>query len=74
MRHIDLETWPRRDHFKVFSTWDYPHFSLCANVDLTSFYPVVKQRGIELGQGLVTSAHPPFQILAFCFLIHRVSP
>ncbi len=43
MRHINLETWPRREHFKVFSAWDYPHFSLCANVDLTAFYPVVKQ-------------------------------
>jgi hypothetical protein len=47
MRHINLETWPRREHFKVFSAWDYPHFSLCANVDLTAFYPVVKQRGIS---------------------------
>ena len=47
MRHINLETWPRREHFKVFSTFDYPHFSLCANVDLTAFYPFVKQRGIS---------------------------
>ena len=47
MRHIDLETWPRRELFRVFSAWDYPHFSLCANVDVTAFYPVVKQRGIS---------------------------
>lgn len=47
MRHINLETWPRREHFKLFSAWDYPHFSMCANVDLTAFYPVVKQRGIS---------------------------
>jgi len=47
MRHINLETWPRREHFRVFNAWDYPHFSLCANVDLTAFYPVVKQRGIS---------------------------
>lgn len=46
MRRINLETWPRREHFNVFSTWDYPHFSMCANVDLTVFYPFVKQRGI----------------------------
>jgi len=47
MRHINLETWPRREHFKLFCDWGYPHFGLCADVDLTAFYPVVKQRGIS---------------------------
>jgi chloramphenicol O-acetyltransferase type A len=47
MRYIDLETWPRREHFQLFSTMDYPHFSLCANVDITAFYPAVKQRGLS---------------------------
>ncbi len=47
MRQIDMQTWPRREHFKVFSAFDYPHFNLCANVDLTAFYPFVKQRGIS---------------------------
>jgi chloramphenicol O-acetyltransferase type A len=53
MRHINLETWPRREHFKVFSAFDHPHFSLCANVDLTTFYPVVKQRGISFAVATV---------------------
>ncbi|TEU17936.1 MAG: chloramphenicol acetyltransferase [Anaerolineales bacterium] len=53
MRHINLETWPRREHFSVFSAWGYPHFSLCANVDLTAFYPVVKQRGISFNVATV---------------------
>ena len=60
MRHINLETWPRREHFKVFSSWDYPHFSMCANVDLTTFYPVVKQRGISFNVAIV---HPSATIL-----------
>ena len=47
MRHINLETWPRTGHFKEFSNWDYPHFSMCANVDLTVFNPVIKQRNIS---------------------------
>jgi len=47
MRHINMETWPRREHFRVFNALGYPHFALCANVDLTAFYPVVKQRGIS---------------------------
>jgi chloramphenicol O-acetyltransferase type A len=53
MRHVDLETWPRREHFKVFSAWDYPHLSLCANVDLTAFHPAIKQRGVSLNVALV---------------------
>lgn len=42
MRHIDLGTWPRREHFKVFGAYDYPHFSLCANVDVTALEAYVK--------------------------------
>jgi len=53
MRHINLETWSRREHFEVFSAFDYPHFSLCANVDLTAFYPVVKQRDISSNVAIV---------------------
>jgi chloramphenicol O-acetyltransferase type A len=53
MRTIDLDTWPRREHFKVFSDWDYPHFSICANVDLTKFYPMVKQQGISFNLAVI---------------------
>lgn len=48
MRHIDIEAWPRREHFEAFRTFDFPHFNMCANVDLTTFYPFVKQHGISL--------------------------
>lgn len=47
MRYIDLEAWPRREHFNLFNTFDYPHFNLCANVDLTNFYPAVKQQDVS---------------------------
>jgi chloramphenicol O-acetyltransferase type A len=47
MRNIDMQTWSRRQHFQVFSAFDHPHFSMCANVDLKTFYPVVKRRGIS---------------------------
>ena len=53
MRHINLETWSRHEHFKVFSAFDHPHFSMCANVDLTIFYPVVKQRGLSSNVAIV---------------------
>lgn len=47
MRKIDINTWPRREHFKLFSAFNHPHAGLCANVDITAFYPAVKQRGIS---------------------------
>ncbi|TEU00112.1 MAG: chloramphenicol acetyltransferase [Anaerolineales bacterium] len=53
MRTIDMQTWPRRKHFKVFNAFDHPHFNMCANVDLTAFYPVVKQRGISFTVAIV---------------------
>jgi chloramphenicol O-acetyltransferase type A len=53
MRKIDMQTWSRRKHFEVFSTFDFPHFNLCANVDLTLFYPFVKQHSISINVAIV---------------------
>jgi chloramphenicol O-acetyltransferase type A len=53
MRNLDLESWPRREHFNVFREWGYPHFNLCANVDLTSFYPAVKERDTSISIAIV---------------------
>ena len=53
MRQINLETWPRREHFKVFSGLDYPHFGLCANVDITVFRPFVKEHDISITVAIV---------------------
>ncbi len=44
MRTIDLDTWPRRKHFETFNTFDYPHFGLCANVDVTALHAAAKER------------------------------
>lgn len=53
MRTIDMQTWARRQQFELFSTYDSPYFGLCANVDLTAFYPAVKQRGHSLTIAIV---------------------
>ena len=53
MRHINLKTWPRREHFEVFRTFDLPHFNICANVDLTAFYPFIKEQGISFNLAMV---------------------
>lgn len=53
MRYIDMQSWPRRRHFEKFSAFDYPHFNLCAAVDLTAFQPAVKQAGVSFTVAIV---------------------
>lgn len=43
MEYIDLENWPRRQHFEYFNAVDYPHFNLCANVNIGTLYAAVKK-------------------------------
>jgi len=43
MKYLDMENWPRKKHFEVYSQFDYPHTSLCANVDIAAFRPFVKE-------------------------------
>jgi chloramphenicol O-acetyltransferase type A len=53
MRYIDMQTWPRRRLFTVYATFDHPHFGMCANVDVTAFYPAVKQHGHSITLAIV---------------------
>ena len=53
MRTIDMRTWPRREHFKVYSAFDHPHFSMCAHVDLTAFHPYIRERQISFTLAIV---------------------
>lgn len=43
MKYLDIESWPRKKHFEVFKAFDNPHMNLCAHVDITAFYPRVKE-------------------------------
>ncbi len=47
MKTIDIETWPRRDHYLFYKGFEYPYFSLCADMDLTSFLPVIKEHQVS---------------------------
>jgi chloramphenicol O-acetyltransferase type A len=53
VRYIDLRTWPRREHFQLYSAFDHPHFGLSANVDMTAFYSEVKERGVSIAVAIV---------------------
>lgn len=72
MRKIDLGTWPRREHFSVFSKWEYPHFNMCANVDLTQLNPAVKQSGVSFNVAMVyLLARAANAIPEFRYRIHQ---
>jgi len=43
-----MQTWPRREHFGKFAGFRYPHFSMCAPIDLTAVRGVLRQRGASL--------------------------
>ena len=48
MKHlIDLETWPRREHFTFFSAFEEPFFGLVANVDCTTAQAAARRLGVS---------------------------
>jgi chloramphenicol O-acetyltransferase len=51
MRYVDIQSWPRRKHFERYRAFDHPHFGLCANVEVTAFFPAVKKGGHLAVQG-----------------------
>jgi chloramphenicol O-acetyltransferase type A len=53
VKSIDMDTWPRRHHFRLFNGFDHPHFSMSVNVDVTALHPFVKRRGYSLTVAMV---------------------
>lgn len=47
MRYIDMDSWPRRKHFEIYNAFDYPHVNLCADVDVTTFFPATKGAAVS---------------------------
>lgn len=43
MKIVDIDKWNRKNHYNYFKQLDYPHFSICANVDITNFYTYIKE-------------------------------
>ena len=38
MRVIDLENWPRREHYKLYTGFEFPHVNICVQVDITELW------------------------------------
>jgi len=45
MRTLEIDTWPRREHFRKFLAFNHPHFGVSANVDVTALRKHVRQHG-----------------------------
>lgn len=41
---LDLNTWPRREHFEFFRKFEEPFFGIVANVDVTKAYRSAKEQ------------------------------
>ena len=46
MKLINIENWSRKDHYNYFKQLNYPHFNVCANLDITTFYKYIKENEI----------------------------
>ena len=47
MKAIDQKTWKRKKHFDYFSSLDYPHFNLVANVQITKLIEYAKANNLS---------------------------
>ena len=47
MKTIPLEDWPRKEHYLFFRDFDYPYFSLCAEMDISVLLPLIREENIS---------------------------
>lgn len=52
-RYIDLETWPRRDAYELFSRGYLPYFSVTTPLDVSELCRLTKREGLSFYLGLV---------------------
>jgi chloramphenicol O-acetyltransferase type A len=44
MKLLDLDNWPRKEHFQFFSQFDEPFFGVCVDIDCTVAYRTAKEQ------------------------------
>jgi chloramphenicol O-acetyltransferase type A len=45
--YLDTEAWNRRHLFQLFKDYDNPCFNVCADVDVTPLFELVRERGLS---------------------------
>lgn len=46
-RKLDIETWVRKEHFNLYSTFDEPYYGVCIRIDCTVAYHAAKEKGVS---------------------------
>ncbi len=46
MKHIDIESWSRREAFNFFKDYEYPQFNVCAQIPITETYEYLEKNNI----------------------------
>ena len=52
-RTIDLDSWPRREHYEYFKKYPVPFFSITTSVDVTLLRKTLKMRDVSFTIGLL---------------------
>jgi len=50
---INLENWRRKNHFNFFRNFTYPHYNLCANIEITDLYFFIKKQKISIFRAIL---------------------
>jgi len=53
MREIDMENWPRKEHFHLYNGFEFPHISICVQINITEQWTKRKQIGASPTIGLI---------------------
>lgn len=53
MKIVEIGKWARREHYRFFRGMDYPHFSICANLELTVFDRFRRERNLPFFSSLL---------------------
>lgn len=46
MKIIDIDNWKRKEHYNFYKRLDYPHYNICANIDITKFHKFIKKNDL----------------------------
>ena len=52
-RYIDMETWPRKDAYRLFSRGYQPFFAVTTPLDVTELYGFTKKEGLSFYRAMV---------------------
>lgn len=53
MRNIDIDSWSRKYHYEFFKEFDFPHFNIGSNLDISLIYNFCKNNNFSLFKTII---------------------